>query len=78
VLHFAVDAGLRHGRRLVTELRHEALAPGAGLFILIPVEGRRDYEALGRLQAERMDVGDEDQETGQPLFGDGSTASGRA
>ena len=46
----AVDAGLHHGRH-VADLLDEALREGAGLVILVPVEGRGELQPLGCLQA---------------------------
>ena len=62
-----IDAGLDHGGLLAAMGLGEALGPGAGLVVLVPVEGFRQHEALRRLQAERVDVAEEDEETGEPV-----------
>src|SRR3546814_2718290 len=63
----AARSGLDHGGRLAVHALHELLAPRPRLVVLVPVERGGDDEALGGLQAQRMHVADEDQETGQSL-----------
>src|SRR3546814_5103964 len=65
----AARSGLDHGGRLAVHALHELLAPRPRLVVLVPVERGGDDEALGGLQAQRMHVADEDQETGQSLPG---------
>ena len=64
--HRAINPGLHHRWRVV-DLLHEALRPGAGLVVLVPIEGRGQLQAVRGLQAEAVDVGDEDQQPGELL-----------
>ena len=45
----------------------EALGEGAGLVVQVPVEGLGEDQALRRLEAERVHVGDEDEQAGELL-----------
>src|SRR2546425_13246366 len=62
-----VDAGVDHRRMDLTVALGEALGERARLLVHVPVEGLGEGEALRLLQAERVDVGQEDQESGEAL-----------
>ena len=62
-----IEAGLHLGRHLALELLGEALGEGAGLVVEVPVEGLGQAQPLGALEAERVHVGDEDQQAGELL-----------
>jgi hypothetical protein len=65
--HLGVDARLGVGRRHAGRVsRHEAFGEGARCIVLVPIPGRGDGQALRRLQAERMNVG---QNTAENRFG---------
>ena len=62
-----VDAGLHHRRHGALALLAKALGPVARARIVIPVERGGELEPLRRLQAQRVDVADEDQQPGELL-----------
>ena len=62
-----VDARLHHGRHVALVGRTELLGERAVVVVAVPVPGLGEDQALRRLQAERMHVGDEDQQAGEVL-----------
>ena len=63
-----IDAGLPHRRHLIG-LGEEALRPGAGLFVHVPVERRGQHQPLGGFEAERVDVGNQHEQARHLLAG---------
>ncbi len=63
-----IHASLHHGRhRLVLHALGEALGKRAGAVVQIPVEGFREVQALSHLEAEGVDVVDEQQQSRELL-----------
>ena len=62
-----IDAGLNHRRHPAVVALGEALRPGAGLVVQIPVEAGGQHQPRRDLKAQRVDVGQEQQQTGQTL-----------
>src|SRR6516165_5422362 len=58
---------VNHGWNPTIVQRHKALGPSSGFFCHIPVERVGDYQTLRGLQSQCLDIGDEDEETGQTL-----------
>jgi hypothetical protein len=65
-----VQTSLDHGRHLADPFV-EAPGEGARLVIHVPVEGIRDNQTLGRLDAQRVGVGDLLQQRDPPRLGGG-------
>ncbi|MPN47754.1 hypothetical protein SDC9_195358 [bioreactor metagenome] len=68
VQHGGIGAHLHDGWHLLA-LLEEALRPGARRVVAVPVEAVGQIQALGRLQAQAVDLGNVDQRCGQHLLG---------
>ena len=64
--HAGIDPGLDHAWPPPGRF-HEAVRPGPGLIVEIPVERLRENQALRRLEAERMNIGYKDEKACQIL-----------
>src|SRR5215813_3035221 len=62
-----INAGMDHRWFAVLEAFPKMLGEGARLLVLVPVKRLREYDSLGHLQTECMDVSDVDQEAGDLL-----------
>ncbi len=76
--HGRIYAGMNHGRHLlVLHALREALAERASLIVQVPIEGFGEVQAIGYVEAKRVDVADEQQQRRELLAARDNAEFGR-